>query len=43
MCVCACVAVCNERAKTPVVQCIELFEEIAENKEDYKKFYDAFG
>jgi len=22
---------------------IELFEEIAENKEDYKKFYEAFG
>jgi molecular chaperone HtpG len=29
--------------KNLVKKCIELFEEVAENKEDYKKFYEAFG
>jgi len=29
--------------KNLVKKCIELFEELAENKEDYKKFYEAFG
>jgi len=26
-----------------VKKCIELFEEITENKEDYKKFYESFS
>jgi len=29
--------------KNLVKKCLELFEEIAENKEDYKKFYEAFA
>jgi molecular chaperone HtpG len=29
--------------KNLVKKCIELFQEISENKEDYKKFYEAFG
>jgi molecular chaperone HtpG len=29
--------------KNIVKKCLELFEELAENKEDYKKFYEHFG
>merc|ERR1712093_753591 len=29
--------------KNLVKKCIEMFEEIAENRKDYKKFYEAFG
>jgi len=29
--------------KNLVKKCLELFDEVAENKEDYKKFYEAFG
>jgi len=29
--------------KNLVKKCLEMFTEIAENKEDYKKFYEAFG
>jgi len=29
--------------KNLVKKCLELFTEVAENKEDYKKFYEAFG
>ncbi|SYZ68971.1 heat_shock_protein_83 [Leishmania braziliensis MHOM/BR/75/M2904] len=29
--------------KNIVKKCLELFEEIAENKEDYKQFYEQFG
>jgi len=29
--------------KNLVKKCLELFEEIAENKDDYKKFYEAFA
>jgi len=29
--------------KNLVKKCVEMFEEVAENKEDYKKFYEAFG
>jgi len=29
--------------KNLVKKCLELFEEVTENKEDYKKFYEAFG
>jgi molecular chaperone HtpG len=29
--------------KNLVKKCLELFTEISENKEDYKKFYEAFG
>jgi len=29
--------------KNLVKKCVEMFEEVAENKEDYKKFYEAFA
>jgi molecular chaperone HtpG len=29
--------------KNIVKKCIELFNDVSENKDDYKKFYEAFG
>jgi molecular chaperone HtpG len=29
--------------KTLVKKCLEMFNEIAENEEDFKKFYEQFG
>lgn len=29
--------------KNIVKKCIELFQEVAENKDDYTKFYESFG